>query len=119
MVTSPELGSSNPTTMRATVVFPEPDSPTRAKVSPLAMSNVTPSTAFRNSSSPPSRTRLSHGFETSKTRRRLLTLTRGAVMPRYPSQPHRRDDTPRLARLDEWAPAVRHGSDQRQTRSAG
>ena len=38
MITSPEVGGSSPTTMRATVVFPEPDSPTSAKVSPLAMS---------------------------------------------------------------------------------
>jgi hypothetical protein len=68
MITSPEVGGSRPTTIRATVVLPEPDSPTSAKVSPLAMSKVTPSTALRNSRWPPSSTRLSHGFETSNTR---------------------------------------------------
>ena len=34
-MTSPELGGNRPTTIRATVVLPEPDSPTSAKVSPL------------------------------------------------------------------------------------
>ncbi|MGY4373901.1 hypothetical protein ACVWZ3_001540 [Bradyrhizobium sp. i1.3.6] len=39
--TLPELGGSRPTTIRATVVLPEPDSPTRAKVSPFLMSKLT------------------------------------------------------------------------------
>ena len=76
MTTSPDVGGSRPTTMRATVVLPEPDSPTSAKVSPFPMSKLTPSTALRNSSWPPSSTRLSHGFETSNTRRRFLTSTK-------------------------------------------
>ena len=40
MMTSPEVGGSSPTTIRATVVLPEPDSPTSAKVSPFVMSKV-------------------------------------------------------------------------------
>ena len=36
IMTSPEVGGSRPTTIRATVDLPEPDSPTSAKVSPLA-----------------------------------------------------------------------------------
>ena len=75
MVTSPAVGGNSPTTMRATVDFPEPDSPTSAKVSPLAMSKDTPSTALRYCFSPPSSIRLSQGFETSKTRRRSRTRT--------------------------------------------
>src|SRR5882672_6903747 len=120
MVTSPELGGSSPTTIRATVVLPEPDSPTRAKVSPLAMSKVTPSTAFRNSRWPPSSTRFSHGFETSNTRRRFLMSTKGeAVMPRFPSRRRHRDGRPRPGRHAGSAPAARPGSGQTRIRSAG
>ena len=70
-------GGSRPTTMRATVDLPEPDSPTSAKVSPLAMVKETPSTA--RSSCRPSRAsvRSSQGRETSKSRRRPSTSTSG------------------------------------------
>ena len=65
ITTAPEVGGSSPTTIRASVDLPDPDSPTSAKVSPLAMSNDTPSTAVRVFRPPPSSTRASHGFETS------------------------------------------------------
>ena len=69
IVTVPAVGGSRPTTIRATVDLPEPDSPTSAKVSPFATAKETSSTAVRNWRSPPSIIRLSHGFDTSNTRR--------------------------------------------------
>ena len=75
MRTSPALGGSSPTTMRATVDLPEPDSPTRAKVSPRWIVKPTPSTAFSHCFGCRSSTRLSHGFDTSNSRRRPSTST--------------------------------------------
>ncbi len=43
-VTVPEVGSSRPRTMRAMVLLPEPDSPTRPRVSPRSMEKETRST---------------------------------------------------------------------------
>src|ERR1700694_538442 len=43
---SPESGFSSATTSRPRVVFPQPDSPTRPKVSPLAIERETLETAF-------------------------------------------------------------------------
>ena len=74
MMTSPRVGGSRPTTMRATVDLPEPDSPTRAKVSPLPMAKDTPSTALalrRRLRAPGS----SQGCETSKTRREVFATS--------------------------------------------
>ncbi len=62
----PALGRYRPTTQRATVDLPQPDSPTRAKVLPRGMSKLTPSTAFRIWRGWPSIIRLSNGLETSK-----------------------------------------------------
>src|SRR4029079_15185224 len=116
--TSPELGGNRPTTIRATVVLPEPDSPTSAKVSPFLMSKVTLSTALRYSRCPPSRTRLSQGFETSKTRRRFVAWTKGALMLRSPPAHRHRDGRRPTARPAEVAPADRHDSGRMRTRSA-
>ncbi|RPK44073.1 hypothetical protein EES39_17860 [Streptomyces sp. ADI92-24] len=41
----PAVGSSRCTSSRATVDFPQPDSPTMPRVSPAARSKETPSTA--------------------------------------------------------------------------
>ena len=43
--TAPEVGSIKRSTQRPVVVFPHPDSPTRASVSPRRSSKLTPSTA--------------------------------------------------------------------------
>src|SRR5207302_7968129 len=108
-----------PTTIRATVVLPEPDSPTSANVSPRLISKVTPSTAFKNSRWPPSSTRLSHGFETSNARRRFLTSTKDAgVMRHFPLPARHRDGTPRPASRAGAIPAARRGSGRTRTRSA-
>ena len=45
IVTRPALGSISRSTSRATVDFPDPDSPTSPKVSPAAIAKSTPSTA--------------------------------------------------------------------------
>ena len=42
---SPELGSISRRMQRPVVDLPQPDSPTRPRVSPLPMSKLTPSTA--------------------------------------------------------------------------
>src|SRR6218665_2803798 len=42
--TAPAVGRSSPATMRAKVVLPQPDSPTRLNVVPSGMSKLTPST---------------------------------------------------------------------------
>ena len=44
-VTLPAVGSSSRVTSRAVVLFPQPDSPTIEKVSPVRTSKSTPSTA--------------------------------------------------------------------------
>src|ERR1035437_3379528 len=43
---SPEVGFSNPTSRRPIVVLPQPDSPTRPKVSPFAIEKDTSETAL-------------------------------------------------------------------------
>ena len=43
----PELGVSKPASMRSSVVLPQPDEPSRAKISPLAMSRLTLFTALK------------------------------------------------------------------------
>src|SRR5690625_7506601 len=45
--TDPEVGSRRPSTIRATVDFPEPDSPTIAEVVPRSRSKLTESTAVK------------------------------------------------------------------------
>ena len=75
MRTSPADGGSSPTTIRATVDLPEPDSPTMAKGAPRSIAKPTRSTAVRNRRGSRSITRLSQGFDTSKTRRRSVTST--------------------------------------------
>jgi hypothetical protein len=92
IVTAPEVGGNRPTTMRPKVDFPEPDSPTSAKVSPRAMSNDTPSTAVRTCRPSPVSTRLSHGFETSNVRRRSRMLTKGRSAMPSPSRIGREQD---------------------------
>jgi hypothetical protein len=57
------------------VLLPQPDSPTKAKVVPRAMSKLTPSTARSNCLGLPSSTRLSHGGETSKVRAKSVART--------------------------------------------
>src|SRR6185436_5579748 len=70
---------------RARVDLPQPDSPTRARVSPRATSKLTSSTARRRRRGLRSSTRLSHGAETSKSRLTRETL-RSCMQPagRFP-----------------------------------
>src|SRR6218665_1676194 len=75
----PSLGSYRPTISRATVDLPQPDSPTRLKVSPLLIEKFTPSTARTMLLPLRSSTRLSQGAETSKIRFRLVTVSIGTV----------------------------------------
>src|SRR5262245_16153719 len=46
IMTSPDVGISNPASMRSSVVLPQPDGPSREKNSPRRMSNDTSSTAL-------------------------------------------------------------------------
>src|SRR5687768_57920 len=64
----PSVGVYRPTMRRATVDLPQPDSPTRASVSPRSTSRLTWSTARRLRRGARSTTRFSHGGETSKSR---------------------------------------------------
>ena len=75
--TLPRVGAYRPTSRRATVLLPQPDSPTSASVSPLRMLNETPSTACTNWRGLRSTTRFSQGAETSKTLARSRTSTSG------------------------------------------
>src|SRR5271170_6518223 len=77
--TEPRLGANSPTISRATVDLPLPDSPTRLKVRPRAISKLTPSTARRIWCGRRSMTRLSHGRDTSKPRARSRTWTSGGA----------------------------------------
>src|SRR5687767_5469858 len=61
---------------RASVDLPQPDSPTSARVSPLEISKLTPSTARKMRRGSPSTTRFSHGRETSKSRLTESSLRR-------------------------------------------
>ncbi len=59
--------------MRATVDFPQPDSPTKASVSPRAMSNDTPSTARSITLGLRASVRSSQGGDTSNQRAASFT----------------------------------------------
>ena len=54
-LTLPALGSTSPSTMRAMVLLPEPDSPTSPSVSPRSITNDTSSTTRTSSLRRPSR----------------------------------------------------------------
>src|SRR5256884_3300435 len=45
---SPEVGRSSPAIMRSSVVFPEPEEPSRTRNSPSRIDRSTPSTAWRS-----------------------------------------------------------------------
>ena len=47
IATRPRVGRYRPAISRATVDLPQPDSPTTARVTPLPIAKLTPSTAFR------------------------------------------------------------------------
>ncbi len=47
MNTAPELGCSNPASMRSSVVLPQPEPPSRQKISPLKTFSVTLLTATK------------------------------------------------------------------------
>ncbi len=51
--TTPEVGSSRPSTMLAAVDLPEPDSPTSASVCPRLSVKLTSSTALKSVDAPP------------------------------------------------------------------
>ncbi|MDT4862850.1 hypothetical protein FQZ97_975250 [compost metagenome] len=76
----PRVGSYRPTSSRATVLFPQPDSPTSASVWPRGMSKDTPSTARSSWRGWRSITRLSQGAETSKVLARSVARTSGALV---------------------------------------
>ncbi|KAG0927741.1 hypothetical protein G6F31_017945 [Rhizopus arrhizus] len=77
---SPRVNPYRPTSMRATVEFPQPDSPTSASVSPRAISNDTPSTARSITLGLPASLRSNHGGDTSNQRAASFTSTKGALM---------------------------------------
>ena len=77
--TRPRVGAYRPTSSRATVLLPQPDSPTSASVLPRSMAKLTPSTACTNWRGLRSTTRLSHGADTSKVFARSCTSTSGFV----------------------------------------
>ena len=86
------------------------DSPTSAKVSPRPMSKVTPSTALRIRVAA-FQLAVSHGFETSKTRRRFLTSTAHAALSWLR---HRTgDEADRACRTDRAADAAGRRQAQR------
>ena len=74
---SPRVRPYSPTSMRATVDLPQPDSPTSASVSPRAMSKDTPSTARSMTLGLPDNLRSSHGGDTSNQRAASRTSTNG------------------------------------------
>ena len=71
--TVPRVGSYRPTSSRATVLLPQPDSPTSASVLPFSMAKLTPSTACTNCRALRSMTRFNHGADTSKVLARSCT----------------------------------------------
>ncbi len=79
--TAPRVGSYSPTSSRATVLLPQPDSPTSASVLPLWMLKLTPSTACTNCRGLRSMTRFNHGADTSKVFARSSTLTSAVIWP--------------------------------------
>ena len=74
----PRVGPYRPTRRRATVLLPQPDSPTRASVLPRSIVKLTPSTACSRTRGLRSNTRLSQGGDTSKLRARSWATTSGA-----------------------------------------
>src|SRR6266545_2711623 len=72
----PALGAYSPAIRRATVDLPLPDSPTRPSVSPRWISKLTASTARKLRRGSPSRTRLSQGRDTSKSRLTASSFSR-------------------------------------------
>ena len=81
--TWPRVGAYSPTSSRATVLLPQPDSPTSASVRPRPIEKLTPSTACTTWRGLRSSTRFSHGADTSKTLARSCTCTSG--LPGIPS----------------------------------
>src|SRR6058998_1984681 len=77
--TSPAVGAYKPTSRRATVLLPQPDSPTSASVLPRSIEKLTPSTACTNCFGLRSTTRFNHGADTLKVLARLLTSTSGTT----------------------------------------
>ncbi len=77
----PRVGWYSPTSTRATVLLPQPDSPTSASVWPAWMLKLASSTACSNWRGLPSSRRLSSGGETSKVRARASACTSGWVAP--------------------------------------
>src|SRR5215475_9673261 len=104
---------------RATVDLPQPDSPTRPKVSPRAIEKLTPSTARSSARGLPSSTRLSHGGETSKVLATLTSSTSGAagLIARSRALPGGANTRP-ASRRRFPAPGDRGGSDRRRRDSA-
>src|SRR3989442_15225057 len=83
--TLPSVGRCRPTISLATVDLPEPDSPTRASVSPGSTEKLTRSTARRIRRGSRSSTRLSQGRETSKSRLTPSNLSSGMQPARRPA----------------------------------
>ena len=122
--TRPRVGAYSPTSSRATVLLPQPDSPTSASVVPRAMLKATSSTAWTNCRGLRSTTRLSQGAETSKVFARPSTSTSGetfvsstALMP-PPAAARHAASTPPAWRRRAGDPAARPGSDRRPAGSA-
>src|SRR6218665_104930 len=75
----PRVGWYRPTSRRATVLLPQPDSPTRASVWPFSIVKSTPSTACSSARGLRSSTRLSQGADTSKVMARACACTRAGL----------------------------------------
>ena len=75
--TRPRVGSYRPTSSRATVLFPQPDSPTSASVVPLRDLEADIVDRMNELAALRSRTRFSHGAETSKVFARSRPATSG------------------------------------------
>ena len=81
--TCPRLGSSSPTTMRASVDFPEPDSPTSPNVSPRSIAKSRPSTAASVRRGSRLTSREIQGLETSNTRLKPRTSTIASALLQF------------------------------------
>src|SRR5687768_1881624 len=101
--TRPSLGACSPTIRRATVDLPQPDSPTKPSVSPLVTSKETRSTARNSRRGSRSRTRLSHGRETSKSRLTDWSLSRGLTEGMQPACSSTRTGVQQVRALDRAA----------------
>src|SRR5580704_18548228 len=71
---------------RATVVLPQPDSPTSENVSPRLIEKLTPSIALTEARGLPCSSRSSAGGDTSKWRLRSLTSRMVSSATTYPSR---------------------------------